>query len=412
MSASRSDAAVPAVNANFEESLASKPFLFVVGPEAKEFHVHKELIGRLSPVLNALVNGNMREAREGRVVWADLDVDTFVRFAKFAYSGDYSEAQPVLIRESELDTEGNHFPIQSYTRGGNGHASSSEQDSDDSHSTRSTRSNSEEMRDDNDFDEDEDLDDDDDSSEDTPAGYHSPVGDRASSSEASTTVDHMPTRNGGNRPPFTYTYTYDYCEWKLPAAVGEFIQSYQSNNDQQNGVLQLAEDGGLSRRKRRCPDQRYMLDVTTPIGKRFEAMRNFARPPYNSSMIHGGAPAVTSLQNTQEGKYSYLPVFLSHARLYILADKYGVEDLRRLSICRLHCILYYFYFNQYNIPDIVALAQELFENTVEDDIAREIIVEYFVCFIEYIRDTPEVKELLRKGGDFPVALVSRVAMRL
>ncbi|PCD43744.1 hypothetical protein AU210_002833 [Fusarium oxysporum f. sp. radicis-cucumerinum] len=352
MSASRSGAAVPAVSANFEESLASKPFLFVVGPEAKEFHVHKELIGRQSPVLNALVNGNMREAREGRVVWADLDVDTFVRFAKFAYSGDYSEAQPVLIPAPELDTEGNHSPLKS------------------------------------------------------------PVGDEASSSEASTTVDHMPTRNGGNRPPFTYTYTYEYCEWKLPAAVGEFIQSYQSNNDQQNGVLQLAEDGGLSRRKRKCPDQSYMLDVTTPIGKRFEAMRNFARPPYNSSMIHGGAPAVTSLQNTQEGKYSYLPVFLSHARLYILADKYGVEDLRRLSICRLHCILYYFYFDQYHVPDIVALAQELFENTVEDDIAREIIVEYFVCFIEYIRDTPEVKELLRKGGDFPAALVSRVAMRL
>ncbi|KAF5700026.1 hypothetical protein FGLOB1_11039 [Fusarium globosum] len=409
MSASRSGAAVPAVSANFEESLASKPFLFVVGPEAKEFHIHKELIGRLSPVLNALVNGNMREAREGRVVWADLDVDTFVRFAKFAYSGDYSEAQPVLIREPELDTEDNHSPIKSYTRDGNGYASSSAQDSDDS---RSTRSDSEEMRDDNDSGEDEDLDDDDDSSEDTPTGYHSPAGDGASPSEASTTVDRMSTRNGGNRPPFTYTYTYEYCEWKLPAAVGEFIQSYQSNNDQQNGILQLAEDSGLSRRKRRCPDQSYMLDVTTPIGKRFEAMRNFARPPYNSSMIRGGSPAVTSLQSTQEGKYSYLPVFLSHARLYILADKYGVEDLRRLSICRLHCILYYFYFDQYHIPDIVALAQELFENTVEDDIAREIIVEYFVCFIEYIRDTPEVKELLRKGGDFPVALVSRVAMRL
>ncbi|KAL5607745.1 hypothetical protein FOBRF1_008242 [Fusarium oxysporum] len=386
MSASRSGAAVPTVSANFEESLASKPFLFVVGPEAKEFHVHKELIGRQSPVLNALVNGNMREAREGRVVWADLDVDTFVRFAKFAYSGDYSEAQPVLIPAPELDTEGNHSPLKSYTHDGNGYASSSGQDSDDS---RSTSSDSEEIRDDNDSDEDEDLDDDDDSSEGTPTGHHSPAGDEASSSEASTTVDHMPTRNGGNRPPFTYTYTYEYCEWKLPAAVGEFIQSYQSNNDQQNGVLQLAEDG-----------------------KRFEAMRNFARPPYNSSMIHGGAPAVTSLQNTQEGKYSYLPVFLSHARLYILADKYGVEDLRRLSICRLHCILYYFYFDQYHVPDIVALAQELFENTVEDDIAREIIVEYFVCFIEYIRDTPEVKELLRKGGDFPVALVSRMAMRL
>ncbi|KAF9775249.1 hypothetical protein IL306_006665 [Fusarium sp. DS 682] len=397
------------VGANFEESLASKPFLFVIGPEAKEFHVHKELIGRLSPVLNALVNGNMREAHEGRVVWADLDVETFVRFAKYAYSGDYTEAQPVRISTSEPNTQGNHLPDKSSTHEVNGYVSSSGQDSDDS---RSISSESDGMHGDNDSDEDEDLDDDDDSSEGTPNGYHGAVGDETSSSEASTTVDHTPRHDGGNRPPSAYSYSYEYCKWKLPAAVGEFIQSYEHNDDHQIGISEFVENNGLSRRKRKRPDQSYISDVTTPIAKRYEAMRSFARPPYDSHMIRDSPPSVTNVECTREGKYSYLPVFLSHARLYILADKYAVEDLRRLSLCRLHCILYYFNLDDHHVPDIVALAEELFENTMEDDIAREIIVEYFVCFIEYIRDAPGVKELLRKGGDFPVALLSRVARRL
>ncbi|KAM6520851.1 hypothetical protein FSOLCH5_005637 [Fusarium solani] len=97
MPATRAEAAQVPNKDKFEKSISSKPFIFVVGEERKEFHIHKELIGQLSPVLNALVNGNMKEAREGRVEWLDLDVDTFVRFAKFAYSGNYTPAEPELI---------------------------------------------------------------------------------------------------------------------------------------------------------------------------------------------------------------------------------------------------------------------------------------------------------------------------
>ena len=38
----------------------------------------------------------MREAQERRVVWPDIRMDTFIRFAQFAYSGDYDLKVPPM----------------------------------------------------------------------------------------------------------------------------------------------------------------------------------------------------------------------------------------------------------------------------------------------------------------------------
>jgi hypothetical protein len=43
----------------------------------------------MSPALNALINPIMAGAVEQRVVWPDVQVDTFVAFAQFAYGGTY-----------------------------------------------------------------------------------------------------------------------------------------------------------------------------------------------------------------------------------------------------------------------------------------------------------------------------------
>jgi hypothetical protein len=74
--------------------MASKPFRFLVGPEKREFTLHSEVVSRLSPSLNALVNGGMKEAGQGVAVWDDVNAETFVRFGKFAYTGDYDVAEP------------------------------------------------------------------------------------------------------------------------------------------------------------------------------------------------------------------------------------------------------------------------------------------------------------------------------
>lgn len=66
--------------------------------------LHSEVVARLSNPLNALVNGQMKEANEACVVWEDVDVHTFVRFSKFAYTGDYDAPEPRLVVECSDET--------------------------------------------------------------------------------------------------------------------------------------------------------------------------------------------------------------------------------------------------------------------------------------------------------------------
>lgn len=72
--------------------LASKQFIFHIGPDKKEFHVSQDAIATLSPVLHSLVKNNaFLEANEGKVVWDDVDTGIFAQFCQFAYTGDYQE---------------------------------------------------------------------------------------------------------------------------------------------------------------------------------------------------------------------------------------------------------------------------------------------------------------------------------
>ncbi|KAJ3465502.1 hypothetical protein MRS44_006160 [Fusarium solani] len=369
MPATRAEAAQVPNQDKFEKSISSKPFIFVVGEERKEFHIHKELIGQLSPVLNALVNGNMKEAREGRVEWLDLDVDTFVRFAKFAYSGNYTPAEPELIVPAVPDdavalmsaleeqvgkalTSGNVEEEEEEEE----EAESSDQDDDSSASSEGS-----------DTGEPIEV-----SSDDQETSEYS------SSSEASSTLD-----NGGNghlsRRPIDVSideHGIMHSHTSLPYSLQNYMIEWE-----------------------KCLHYR-------PVNKKYEAMRIFIQPMYHPTPRAALRTGVN--MNPHE---SYRPVFLSHARLYILADKYGVNRLRRLALARLHRTLTHYVVHRDRISDLVALAQEIFDNTMEMDDARALIVNYFVCFIEDIQDSPELEEALRRGGDFPAMLVSKMAMR-
>lgn len=70
--------------------------------------VHAEAIARQSDALNALVNGDMAEARLRRVVWDDIHVDTFVIFMQYIYQGFYSvfNTESSWRKESEMVTGG------------------------------------------------------------------------------------------------------------------------------------------------------------------------------------------------------------------------------------------------------------------------------------------------------------------
>ncbi|PMD40831.1 hypothetical protein L207DRAFT_459618 [Hyaloscypha variabilis F] len=91
--------------ASFEEILVSRPFKFIIGPDEVPIVVHEAVLAEQSPELAALMRGEMAESIAGESRWMDVDKGTFVRFAQFAYTGNYSTpkgstAQAVVEAES------------------------------------------------------------------------------------------------------------------------------------------------------------------------------------------------------------------------------------------------------------------------------------------------------------------------
>ncbi|KAJ4424167.1 hypothetical protein N0V82_001215 [Gnomoniopsis sp. IMI 355080] len=72
-------------------------FTFVVGPNKKEFSIHEAAFSELSCPLEALLSGPYKESQTLRVEWPDIDEGTFIRFARWAYTGSYVTEEPDII---------------------------------------------------------------------------------------------------------------------------------------------------------------------------------------------------------------------------------------------------------------------------------------------------------------------------
>ncbi|OCK73622.1 hypothetical protein K432DRAFT_312391, partial [Lepidopterella palustris CBS 459.81] len=90
--------------------LASEPFTFLVGENKKKFTVHAALISYHSRPLGAVVNKHLLEAKVSCLL-EDVDEDTFVRFAQYAYTGDYFSANPEIVLEKAQHTTQNRSPV-------------------------------------------------------------------------------------------------------------------------------------------------------------------------------------------------------------------------------------------------------------------------------------------------------------
>ncbi|CZS92466.1 uncharacterized protein RAG0_03035 [Rhynchosporium agropyri] len=84
------------MSASFEAIILSRLFTFVVGIEAVPIVVHEATLADQSPELAALMRGNMSESLAAEARWEDVDTGTFIRFAQFAYTGDYTSPQMLV----------------------------------------------------------------------------------------------------------------------------------------------------------------------------------------------------------------------------------------------------------------------------------------------------------------------------
>ncbi len=77
--------------------LASTPFTSLVGRDRRLLTVHSSLIAHHSESFDLLVNEYMSEAKEGCALLEDVEERTFVQFSQYAYTGDYSAADPAFV---------------------------------------------------------------------------------------------------------------------------------------------------------------------------------------------------------------------------------------------------------------------------------------------------------------------------
>ncbi|KAL1310464.1 hypothetical protein AAFC00_000758 [Neodothiora populina] len=94
------------MSVRYENFMKSPPIKFLVGDEEAEtevFYVHANLMVEQSETFQAMIEGSMKEAKEQCVTIEDVTSATFLCFAEFVYTGDYTAVEPIIekIYQSE-----------------------------------------------------------------------------------------------------------------------------------------------------------------------------------------------------------------------------------------------------------------------------------------------------------------------
>ncbi|KAK7957976.1 hypothetical protein PG988_012824 [Apiospora saccharicola] len=299
---------------------------FVIGSGATEFYLHADAISRLSKPLQALINGGMREAKEGRVVWDDLDDDTFIRFTQWAYTNDYETPEPDVQHEIA-----------------------------------------------------------------PPSTQVDPVTNLSSQTEKAlycvmhktdTARCHKCSGIPGYGAMILGNGDHNCAKCKRPFQIFRCHECHQS--------IKLAA----------CLDCRARKSKTAAL------IRAFADSGHWSGAWT--PPNFHPRQNTKASE-DYTNVFLSHAKLYVLADKYDIVDLGKESLHRLHLTLQSFAVYESRMVDILCLVQFVFDNTQDIDILRSMLVLYCACLGEDLAKCPEFQSVMQTAPDFGQALVLKLA---
>lgn len=397
-------------------------FTFVVGPNKSEFQTDRDVIARLSPVLDTLVNGSMREARDGRAEWPDIDADTFARFVSFATGGDYeeaasSEADPGRRQHDEAgDEDGITAPVaeaMNATLTGRNtaprHVSEAVVDAEsdlywpgpESSAANFRMAGTDEMYDewsdqgDSDLGEDPDYDDmgsDDSGSPPTEElGYDEEDWDRSAHHDGTCSSESSPLQAPSSPKSIPYK--------RLPFDLA----SYLSDDDQHRDMLAYYYHGG-GPDPAGPPSHPPRSSPMSRAARRFRSHLDALAPPAHLSHW---VPRPNS-----HADEPFLPVLLSHADLYVLADRYGVDALRRLSLHRLLRTLLVFTVYPSRVADLVSLTEGLYARTAEGDTARAAMAHFWSCFVEHVGEMDCFVDLLRREADFSVDLVRATILRL
>ncbi|CAG7993643.1 unnamed protein product [Penicillium salamii] len=298
----------------FRRYLVSPLFTFTVGAEKQEITVHSSALAGLSPALDALMNGEMIEAKTRHVDWSEVDVDTFVRLCEFAYFRNYTPPISRLIEgRSPLETAKSTKKKEKYKK---------------------RRSNV-------------------------------------------FWDDSIPEPTPEPEPE--------------PESISEPAPEPIEPSDEEPRPEEICDDPEIAYKERSV--------WTGQLRDKFTS--SLVIPDTESNLLETSftPPRITGSWE------DFYPVFLEQAKLYVLADKYGIESLRRLVLCKLHQTLSSFKLYETGVGTVIEFVRFVYSNTPpnigsEVDAMRNLVTRYVVSVLGQIGETECFQDLLEDGGPF------------
>lgn len=121
----------------------------------------------------------------------------------------------------------------------------------------------------------------------------------------------------------------------------------------------------------------------------------------------------TPLKNEECEDYSQ--VFLSHAQLYVIADKYDIPPLCHLTLHKIWATLKTFTLYPKRISDICSLIHYSFESfldSVESSLLCNMLIHFSACIYEELVACDDFKELVNQFPLFTTMLMRKMSERL
>ncbi|KAL6824622.1 hypothetical protein J3E69DRAFT_337140 [Trichoderma sp. SZMC 28015] len=131
----------------------------------------------------------------------------------------------------------------------------------------------------------------------------------------------------------------------------------------------------------------------------------------NNSAYESPTTPFTPRKNTESCE-NYSGVFLSHAQLYVLADKYDIKELRDLSAHKLWATLKEFALYLERMGDIIGLVKYSFANTIAGDKLRTLLTDFSACTVEDLCQGEGFQDLIYEAPEFACELIKEMSKRL
>lgn len=208
-----------------------------------------------------------------------------------------------------------------------------------------------------------------------------------------------------------FAYTGNYTAAKpviVPAPETQSSHHDEAREEPSPGDYPTTEaefDFGVSRPQRANKSRRMPMTGRDELWNQFKKL-NYDVPPPPPSPEKMRSP---SLMNHSE-------VFLSHARIYVLADYYDIEALMVLSLKRLHQALVGFELSRNRADDVTAVVDYCYGNTVDkggnQDRLRYLLALYTACKVETMWPSTYFQEILERSGELSKAVIKNMLDRL